>query len=179
MRNSVWVVALVSLFVAGCGTVEEIYHPQTVGAVGNGQSLEGLFLKLKAPVDMVQIGKPAVFSITVVNTNDHAVWISKKPQQAFFWTYPNGKHDCYMIDREESRFFKKSDCMQLEPGKELLLPGLVETSYFDRPGITEFLAEVDVPKNTNPEMTPFWSGRLISNGYGLQMIPFKNVSGAR
>ena len=61
----------------------------------------------------------------------------------------------------------------------MVLPSLVETSYFDRPGITEFRAEINVAKNTNPEVEPFWSGRLLSNSYGLHMVPFRNVSGAR
>ena len=84
-----------------------------------------------------------------------------------------------MIDREETRFFHKAECLLLKPGGELLLAGLVDTSYFSRAGITEFLAEINVARNTNPELTPFWSGRLLSNAYGLQLVTFKNVSGAR
>ncbi len=177
MKWIIQIVAAVSLVASGCGTVKEVYHPKTIGPVTDAQDRDGIVLKLSAPAKIVPIGKPAVFSVAVRNTGDHAIWIPKKPQQGFFWTYPNGRHDCYMIDREQVRFFTKNECLLLKPGDEILLSGLVETSYFNRPGITEFLAEIDVARNTNPEMEPFWSGRALSNAYGLQLVPFKNVSG--
>ena len=177
MKWAVYMLATLSMAVAGCGTVKEVYHPCTIGTVSDSQDCDGIVLKLTAPAKIVQIGKPAVFSVAVRNAGNRAIWIPKKPQQGFFWTYPNGRHDCYMIDREQTRFFTKNECLLLKPGDEILLSGLVETSYFNRPGITEFLAEIDVAKNTNPEMQPFWSGRVLSNAYGLQLVPFKNVSG--
>ena len=173
------ILAVLSMAASGCGTVRETYHPQTVGPLPNAQGCDGITLQLRSPTDVVQIGKPAAFSVTIRNASDHAIWIPKKPQQGFFWTYPNGRHDCYMIDREESHFYQKSDCQLLEPGAEIQLPGLVETSYFDHPGITEFLAEIDVARNTNRELTPFWSGRVLSNAYGVQLVPFNTISGAR
>ncbi len=179
LKAVVQLLAVLSLLSSGCGTIQDVYHPQTIGPVTDAQDCDGLTLKLSAPATVVPIGKPAAFSVAVRNTGNRALWIPKKPQQGFFWTYPNGRHDCYMIEREATRFFKRSDCHLLQPGGELILAGLVETSYFDRPGITEFLAEIDVAKNTNPELEPFWSGRLLSNGYGLQIIPFKNISGLR
>ena len=177
MKLTLHIVAVLSMAAAGCGTVKETYHPQTVGPVPDSRGCEGLILKLTAATDIVQLGRPVVFSVAVCNTSDHAIWIPKQPQQGFYWTYPNGRHDCYMIDREQTRFFQKSDSLLLNPGSEIVLPGLVETSYFNRPGITEFRAEIDVARNTNPELAPFWSGRLLSNGYGLQLIPFKNFAG--
>ena len=171
--------SLACLAAAGCGTVPEIYHPQVIGPLPPAQASNGIHLQLTAPANLVQIGNPAAFSVAVRNTGDHAIWVPKKPQQGFFWTYPNGRHDCYMIEREATRFFAKAECLLLKPGEELRLPGLVETSYFNRPGVTEFLAEINVAQNTNPELSPFWSGRLLSNAYGLQLVPFKHVSGAR
>ena len=179
MKVAVPLLMLLGLAVSGCGTIPDVYYPQTVGPLPDSQGCDGIMVQLRSPANVVQIGKPATFSIAVRNASKQAIWFPKKPQQALFWTYPNGRHDCYLIDREEARFYKKSDCRLLEPGAEMLLPGLVETSYFDRPGITEFLAEIDVARNTNLELTPFWSGRLLSNAYGLQLVPFKNVSGAR
>ena len=178
MKWTVHLLAVLSMAAAGCGTVKQAYHPQVIGPVAEAQSSGGITLILTAPANVVQLDKPAVFSVKVRNTSDHAIWVPKNPQQGFFWTYPNGRHDCYMIDREESHFFKKSECLLLKPDSEIVLSGLVETTY-DRPGITEFLAEIDVAKNTNPEMRPFWSGRLLSNAYGLQMVPFNNVASVR
>ena len=178
-----WIVRLLSAValaaMSGCGTVQEVYHPQVIGPLPSAQACNGLSLQLMAPANLVQLGNPAAFSVAVRNTSDHGIWVPKKPQQGFFWTYPNGRHDCYMIDREETRFFHKAECLLIKPGGELLLAGLVDTSYFSRAGITEFLAEINVARNTNPELTPFWSGRLLSNAYGLQLVTFKNVSGAR
>jgi hypothetical protein len=179
MNRTVRLLSVLCLAAAGCGTVSEIYRPQVVGPLPPTEACNGVFLQLRAPADLVQIGHPAAFNVTVRNTGERSIWMPKKPQQGFFWTYPNGRHDCYMIEREDTRFFKTTECRLLKPGEELQLPGLVETAYFSRPGITEFLAEIHVAKNTNPEMAPFWSGRLLSNAYGLQLVPFKNVSGAR
>ena len=178
MKFNLHLLAVLSLAAAGCGTVKQAYHPQVIGPLAEAQGCDGITLTLTAPANVVQLDKPAVFSVKVRNTSDHAIWLPKNPQQGFFWTYPNGRHDCYMIDREEVRYFKKSECLLLKPDGEIVLSGLVETTY-DRPGITEFLAEIDVARNTNPELTPFWSGRLLSNAYGLQMVPFKNVSSIR
>jgi hypothetical protein len=177
MNWTVKFLAIASLAAAGCGTVPEVYHPRTVGPVTDSQNCDGIVVKLAAHNNVIPLGRPAAFSVTVRNTSDRAIWLPKKPQQGFFWTYPNGRHDCYMIEREAARFFRKAECLLLQPGEELILPGLVETSYFNRPGITEFLAEIDVARNTNPELQPFWSGRVLSNGYGLQLIPFRNVAG--
>ena len=179
MKWIVRLLAVMSLVGFGCNTMPEPYHPQVIGPLPDAPASAGIALKLTAPVDVISLGNPVTFSVAIRNTSDHALWIPKKPQQAFFWTYPNGRHDCYMIDREATRFFNKSDCLLLQPGSEVVLPSLVETSYFDRPGITEFRAEINVAKNTNPEVEPFWSGRLLSNSYGLHMVPFRNVSGAR
>ena len=70
------------------------------------------------------------------------------------------------------RFFSKTECLLLQPGREFELSGMVETSYFNCPGITEFKAEVTVAQNTNPELTPFWSGRAFSHSFGVQLVPF-------
>jgi len=174
MKWVVSVLAVLSMAAAGCGTVKETYHPGTIGPVSEAQGCEGLTLKLTTAHDSVALGKPIAFNVAVCNTSDHAIWIPKQPQQAFFWTYPNGRHDCYIIDREQARFFQKNESQLLNPGSEIVLPSVVETSYFNHPGITEFLAEIDVAKNTNPELTPFWSGRLLSNSYGLQLLPAKH-----
>jgi len=177
MKWTVRNLAVLCLVASSCGTVRETYHPQVVGPLPDAPASAGITLKLTATVNVVSLGQPVAFRIAVRNTSNHAIWIPKQPQQAFFWTYPNGRHDCYLIERETSRFFQKSDCLLLQPGHEVILPGLVETANFDRPGITEFLAEINVAQNTNPEMEPFWSGRLLSNGYGLQLLPFQNVAG--
>lgn len=169
--SALWLGVVVGL--SGCGTVQDTYHPQTMGALTNRPAVDGLLVQLKANENNVQIGKPAVFSVVARNISDKAIWMPKKPLMAFTWTYPNGQRDCQMVDRAETQFFKKSECILLEPGHELILGGMVETSYFELPGITEFRAEIQVPKNTNPELQPFWSGRAFSNGYGAQIVPFK------
>jgi hypothetical protein len=162
-----------TLALAGCASLPEEYRPQTTGALNDGQTERGLSLQLAAYEKVGQLGKPITFRVIVRNTGTCATWIPRKPQQGFFWTYPNGRHDCYFFDREQARFFSKSECVLLQPGQELELSGIVETSYFGRPGITEFRAEIAIAQNTNPELTPFWSGRAFSNSFGVQLLPFK------
>ncbi len=175
---SAGMVGLGLLGLLGCGTLEEVYYPHTLGTLNDGQPHEGLALELSSPNFVAQLGPPVSFSVVVKNAGAKAVWFPKKPQQGFFWSYASGRRDCFMIDRNETAFFHRNDCVWLEPGRELVLGGLVDTQYFPRPGLTEFRAEVHVPRNTNPELQPFWSGRLFSNGYGVMMVPFRKIPGA-
>lgn len=166
-----WFGVLGLLILTGCASLPSEYRPQTMGRLNDAQPNAGLFLQLTAYDKISPIGKTIVFRVVVRNTGDHAFWMPRKPQQGFFWTYPNGRHDCYFFDREQACYFNKNECVLLQPGQELELSGMVETSYFDRPGITEFKAEVAVAQNTNPELTPFWSGRAFSNSFGIQLLP--------
>ena len=177
--NSVFprIAAVGVLFAVGCAEIPETYHPQTVGALSSAQTNNGLCVQLVSPTEILSLGKPVVFDVIVRNTGDHAYWIPQKPQQIFFWTYPNGRHDCFMIEREQTRFFRKDECALLQPGQQITLQSLVETFYFDRPGITEFKVEIDVARNTNPELMPFWSGRAISNSFGMQLVPGSKIKG--
>ena len=90
--------AVMSLAAAGCGTVRD--RPQTVGPLPDVPGCGGLALQLSAPANVVQTGRPAAFNVTIRNTSDQALWLPKNPQQGVFWTYPNGRHDGYILDRE-------------------------------------------------------------------------------
>jgi len=161
------------LMLASCATLPDEYRPHTVGSLNDGQTNNGLVIQLVARDSIAQFGKPVIFQVVVLNTSHLAFWIPQKPQQGFFWTAPNGRHDCYFFDREQVRFFNKKDCILLQPGHSMVLPGLVDTADFSYPGITEFKAEIDVAQNSNPELNPFWSGRAFSNSFGVQLIPYK------
>ena len=169
-----WAVALVlgwPLWLTGCGSMPAVYHPQAVGPVSQGQAHAGLLLKLTSDVCTVPVGQPVNFQLLVRNISTQSFWIPVKPQQGFFWTYSNGRHDFIVFDREQKKYYTKNECLLLQPGKELVLTGSVDTYYFEKLGITEFIAELVVAQNTNPELQPFWSGRALSNAYGIRIEP--------
>ncbi|TAN36138.1 MAG: hypothetical protein EPN23_09255 [Verrucomicrobia bacterium] len=161
------------LWLAGCASLPEEYRPQTVGPLDDGQTNNGVIIQLVARNRTTQLGQPVVFQVVVRNISNHAFWIPHKPPQGFFWTFPDGRHDCYFFDREQVRYFSKNDCVLLQPGHEIALTGLVDTAAFSQLGITEFRAEIDVARNTNPELTPCWSGRAFSNSFGVQLVPYQ------
>jgi len=156
---------------AGCASVSSTYRPQTIGALDEGRGNDGLLLKLGADETLVPIGTPVVFQVLARNVSSHAFWIPLQPQQGFFWTYADGQHDFFVFDRETKRYYAPQECILLQPGQELLLPGLVATHYFDKTGITEFMAELAIARNINPALKPFWSGRAFSNPFGIWIAP--------
>ncbi len=155
---------------SGCASLPHAYRPRTVGALPGEPGCDGLALRLISQESTVALGEPVAFQVVLRNTSEHNYWIPKRPLQIFFWTYPSGRHDCFVLDREPARFFQPSECVLLAPGKELRMPSVLDTSYFRHAGITEFCVELDIPRNTNPALAPFWSGRALSNGFGVQFV---------
>ncbi|MCX6995883.1 MAG: hypothetical protein NTV49_02065 [Kiritimatiellaeota bacterium] len=162
---------LTILLLAGCASMPATYHPREIGVLKTGQVYDGLSLELTGSTQAVPIGQPLVFRILLRNVSQRAFWIPMKPQQGFYWTYANGKHDFFVFDRERSKYYAKQECLLLQPGDAWVLRGEVATYYFDKAGITEFMAELVVAQNTNPELRPFWSGRAISNPFGVCLAP--------
>ena len=164
-------VILLPMLWAGCGSMPEVYHPRALGALTEGRTRDGLLLKLTSHTQSVSIGQPVVFQILVCNVSQNAFWLPLKPQKGFFWTYADGKHDFFVFDREQKKFYSKQECVLLQPGQDMVLRGEVETYYFEKWGITEFMAELIVAQNTNPDLAPFWSGRALTNPFGVCIVP--------
>jgi len=157
------------LWLTGCAALPMVYHPRTIGPVEAARVNDGLLLKLSAAETAVPLGTPVLFQVRARNVSTHAFWVPLRPQQGFYWTFANGHHDFFVFDREVARFYAPQDCVLLQPGQELQFPGVVATYYFDQTGVTEFMAELAIARNTNPQLTPFWSGRAFSNPFGVQI----------
>ena len=126
-------------------------------------------VQIDADEDFVPRGEAITFSVTLKNNSPDALWIPDNPNVLLVWTYPNGRRDNFLQDAPESAFYDQSSAIQLAPGQELTRQMSIKTHYFDFDGVTEFRAVLEVADNTNPELHPFWTGRVVSNGYGVMV----------
>ncbi len=163
------VAACIAWGVAGCASLEPPYVPTRTGALDRDASSKPLGLTISTAHESTWLGEPIIFKTTVRNNSAVGLWVPKDPKILFTWIYPNGQHDNFLVDFEESHYFEENECVYLKPGQEMAKNFVVKTYYFDRPGITEFRATLQVPRNSNPTLVPFWNGQTTSNGYGIRV----------
>ena len=156
-------------FSAACSTVPDPYIPSETGPVRDSQPDQGLQLTIDPISDTFVFGKPVTFRVILENVGDQGYWVPRAPHILFYWVYPTGVRDHYVRERPAPRFLPESDAVLLPPGHRLVYLEHIETFYFPRPGIMDFHAHYISARNLNPNLAPYWTGRLVSNTYGVRL----------
>lgn len=164
----------------GCASLPEKYVPSTVGPIQHPSAqVQSLECRIYTLHDAVVAGNPVEFVVLLRNRADQAIWVPENPDVVFLWTYSNGFRDNFMRDEPMPQFFTPQNAVLLQPGEQLTRNVRIDTQKFLRNGLTEFRALVNVPTNLNPELSPFWTGRSVSNGYGVLLADRATVASHR
>lgn len=158
------------LWLAGCSTVPDPYIPRQVGSLTEPAVVGGLSIEITPLHEYFKFQEPVFFQVALQNTGRTAYWVPRRPYIIFYWIYPSGIKDHYVRQLPHAQFLDERDVVLLEPGHRLLYTERIDTYYFPRPGIMDFRAMYVAVPNTNPAITPYWSGRLHSNTYGLRLF---------
>ena len=153
---------------SGCASMDT-YVPKTVGPVPQDMPHELLRMQIDADEDFVPRGDIVTFSVTLKNHSPDALWIPDDPNLLLVWTYPNGRRDNFLQDAPGPAFYDESSAIRLAPGEEMIRRVHIQTHSFNFDGVTEFRAILEVAGNINPKLQPFWTGRVVSNGYGVMV----------
>jgi hypothetical protein len=159
---------------SGCASMD-VYIPKTVGPTANHNIGEALAVRISTQEDFVARGEPVTFSVTVKNISADSLWLPEDPKLLIVWTYPNGCRDNLLQDPPQQGYYDQRTAIQLAPGEEMTLKTGVKTQYFNIDGVTEFRAVLEVAGNTNPDLQPFWTGRSVSNGYGVMLANKRRI----
>lgn len=131
--------------------------------------VRGMALTIEPINEEFVFGRPATFRVLLKNVGERAYWVPREPHILFHWIYPTGLRDHYVRERPTPTFRQTDDVILLEPGFQLVYLEHIETFYFPKPGIVEFRALYISPENLNPKIAPYWSGRIVSNIYGIRL----------
>jgi len=156
------------LFTVGCTSLPNTI-PQTVGAVGEAEIVNGLKVAILPQDTHIVLGDNVIFDVKISNTSDTALWVPRQPFIIMVWTYPNGQRDNVLRDPPSPNHFNNTSAILLAPGESVVVRKTIKTHYFPFAGITEFHAICCAIPNTNPELHNFWKGEAVSNGYGVQV----------
>jgi hypothetical protein len=162
-----WLAVTAVLAMAGCSTVKGPYKPAVRGPIHDTAPTRGIEVAMVPRADAMVIGEPLVVDITVRNVGEQAVWLPHEPRLLLCWVYSNGRKDNHCLDPLRPRYYTSADATLMAPGDTMTQSIVLKTHYFPRGGLTEFRAVLDVAQSTNPNLHPFWSGRAVSNGYGI------------
>lgn len=154
----------------GCGTFPGPYIPDTLGPMSDPSPTHGLELVIQPQSREVTFREPITFDVFIQNRGDIPKWIPREPYFIFYWIYPTGIRDNYVIETQPTRRFTEHDAILLPPGHRMRFTETIPTFYFPRPGIMEFRAACIIPANSNHELQPFMTGRLVSNSYGVEFV---------
>ena len=173
MKAIYYIVALALL--TGCGTLNNTYRPAVVGPVDSCTRVRDLAVALVGTqeaktsryADRVRLGELVHFSVVLKNVGTNDLWVPKNPEILFSWIYPDGQRDNHLREIPKDHFYQADDIVLLKPGQSLKQPFQLKTCFFRKPGIVEFRAIVQVSRNTNRDLPSVWSGRAVSNGYGI------------
>ena len=164
-----WVVLSGSaLIFSGCGTVREAYIPDHLGNMSDFRNDQGIKITLIPDKYRAQIGDKLIFKTVIQNVGQDPVVIPSDPDLLLTWVYPDGRRDNLVRDEEGAR---PHDQLVLEPGQKHVVESVVATYYFDRIGIHEFRA-VLYGRNALARNETAWTGRAISNGFGIYFDRF-------
>lgn len=163
------VAVLLAITACGCGSMPAKYIPSQMGPCGRQEIVSGLSVSIAAKSDHVPIGEPIYFNVTISNASDMIFWVPLEPQIMFAWTYANGRRDNFIGEYPTERYFTSQDAVKMYPGEVRQSQTKIPTGYFPARGITEFKAIYSAPRNTNPDLMPFWNGEVRSNCYGVNI----------
>ena len=146
----------------GCGTVQQAYKPAHLGDLSDDEIGQGLQVTLVPDKYRARIGEPVTFTMVIRNVGEQAVWIPGDPDLLLTWVYPDGRRDNLLRGMQVS---PPQNAILLKPGQEHVEHSVVTTYYFNREGIHEFRAILTA--SASGKNQPNWSGRAISNGFGV------------
>ncbi len=170
MKSVFHIVSLLMLALAtGCSTVPDLYKPQALGARDDGWADSGLRVEIAPTHDYAVKGHDIVFNVTLSNVGMEDFLVPREPEILFLWTYANGRRDNFMVDSPPTAFYQPNEVYLLRPGKSYQFQVPVKTAYFPDLGLTEFRAVAQLPRNTNPQLAQVWSGKSLSNAYGVMI----------
>ncbi|MGD9873178.1 MAG: hypothetical protein AB7T27_02800 [Kiritimatiellia bacterium] len=167
MRQVIAALALVAL--CGCGTMPGEYKPSQTGPIGAPEIVSGLSVSIASRSDQVAFGQQIIFNVTVSNASDMIFWLPQEPFIRFTWTHANGRRDMIIVEHPAEQYFTAQDAVKFYPGETHVSQTRIPTGYFPVRGITEFKAIYKAPRNTNPDLRPFWNGEARSNRYGVDI----------
>ena len=155
-----------------CGTTPGGYVPAMIGETGRPVPQGGLQVTICSDHNQVKLGDIVKFTAQVKNVGAAPVWIPQKPALIYAWTYPTGTRDNMLLMVPHTVAYTEATAQLLQPGQEVAQNAEIQTQYFPRSGITEFVALLQIPENTNAALAPFvGAGRYPSNGYGVEIVP--------
>ena len=160
---------MIALMAGGCGSMPERHIPSRTGPIGTGEIVSGLSVSIAAASDAVAFGQPVYFELMVSNASDRLFWIPQDPHIIFAWTYSSGRRDNFIGEYPAEQFFTPRDAVKIYPGETIRRQIQIPTGYFPTKGITEFKAIYSSPRNSNPDLRPFWHGEVLSNSYGVDV----------
>jgi hypothetical protein len=155
--------------IMGCSSAGGKYVPSKVGEVRQPTENQGISALLRPSTDRARIGDPIVCNLVLRNLSQEPVWIPREPEYQIHIIHPNGRRDNSLEELGRPRHYDASNAVLLKPGQQISTQLEVKTYYFDQGGITEIFAVVQCGRNTNAQLEPFWSGRAISNSYGIMI----------
>jgi hypothetical protein len=161
--------AIGTLLFAGCASMPEKYIPTTMGPVSDGETVKGLQLTIVPSSETISIGDELTMKVTIKNLNTTPVWFPRNPEIMILWTYPDGHRDNMVFEFTNERYYTKDQVVLLKPNEAVQTHMKIKTYYFPKAGITEFQAFCNSAGNTNPDINPFWQGRIFSNTYGVKV----------
>ena len=161
---------LAALVTAGCSTVPDKYKPVQVGVVNEENIADGIEFVIRPATDTLVRGEVLFFDISLKNVGADGFWFPREPEIMLTWVYSSGQRDNLLFEPTDTRHFTKTDAVYVKPGQTLKTRMKIKTYYFPRIGITEFQAFYRAPANTNPDLEPFWNGKVYSNSYGINVF---------
>ena len=158
-----WAALLPVVALCSCATQHAGYLPATVGVLAPTAPRSGLEVTICS--DLVR------FTARVKNVGPEPMWVPRTPAVIYAWTYPTGRRDNMLLMVPRSVAYTEETAQLLQPGQEFAQPSEIQTQYFPKAGITEFVALLQIPENSNTALPQFAaSGRYTSNRYGVKIV---------
>jgi hypothetical protein len=112
-------------------------------------------------------GETIEFVAEFKNISSRAIWIPKDIYPLFLWYYPTGQKDGLLPSSAVSKKYTNENAVLLKPNQIYSVTRIIRTHYFPGDGIVEFRAIITVNVDAGNSLTPFWTGRMESNAYGV------------
>lgn len=141
-----------------------------------GQAVDGLRWRISLPSDRIEVGKSILVDMEFQNTSDKPLRILKTPtidDNLYPVLYTSdGNRDMYTIERMDQLSIEPEKTVLIEPGETYRAAWRCKLTAGDRPaGPARLKVSYFSPKNTNPDVTDFWSGRLAGQECELTIVP--------
>ncbi len=135
--------------------------------------VDGLRWRIGLPSDRIEAGKPIVVNMEFQNVSDKPLRIFKKPtvgENLYPMLYTSdGERDMYSIEHNPDRNVQPEDTVLIEPGDTYRTLWIKMSAK--QAGPAKIMVSYYSPKNTNPEITQFWSGQHPQQECKFTVVP--------